>query len=227
MSNELICYHKFRNDEEAAIFVDVLQENKIEFRIINTNPVIDPVLAGSYYEPALEIHIPPQQFERADELMIRSLQIDIEQVDKDYYLLSFSDKELIEVLQKSDEWSKYDYALAVQLLKKRNVNISDDELKQLKKKRVEVLAEPEKEGSYKVSIGYFFSLLGGFAGILIGYILWQSKKILPNGERVFVYDQKARDHGKKIFFIGIVVLLALYIANQLEWIDIPFFTPRF
>lgn len=203
MDKELICYHKFRTYEEAEVFLEVLQNNNIAFQVINNNPRIDPVLAGSYYEPLVEIHIPPQKFEQADELMIHSLKVDIEQIEKNYYLLSFSDNELMEVLQKPDEWSKYDYVLATQLLKKRNVFISTDDLHLFKKERIETQAEPEKEGKHKVTIGYFFSLIGGFVGILIGYILWQSKKYYPTVVK-YIHMTKKQEHTEKniLFRLG-------------------------
>ena len=52
---------------------------------------------------------------------------EIEVIDDDYYLLSFSDDELIDVVSKSDEWNKFDVSLAKKLLKERGNEITNDE----------------------------------------------------------------------------------------------------
>ncbi|WP_431243320.1 hypothetical protein ACQ9BO_01130 [Flavobacterium sp. P21] len=66
--------------------------------------------------------------------------------------------------------------------------------------------------------GYLFSLLGGGIGMVIGYSLWTSKKTLPNGERVYSYNEADRKHGKTIFILGtiifpLVLLIKILTAN--------------
>lgn len=42
-------------------------------------------------------------------------------------------------------------------------------------------------------------------GIFIGWFLTTYKKTLPNGERVYEYNENDRKQGRRILFIGIVI----------------------
>lgn len=46
----------------------------------------------------------------------------IEVVDKDYYLFSFTEIELEDLIQKKNEWSKFDFLLAKKILNDRGNN---------------------------------------------------------------------------------------------------------
>ncbi len=50
---------------------------------------------------------------------------------------------------------------------------------------------------------FFISIIGLF----IGWHLMSYKKTLPDGERVYGYNETDRKHAKRIFYIGIVVLV--------------------
>jgi len=58
-----------------------------------------------------------------------------------------------------------------------------------------------------IIVGYFLAVIGGLLGIIIGYLLMSSKKTLPNGVRVYSYNDNDRKHGKVIFIIGIIVIV--------------------
>lgn len=63
-----------------------------------------------------------------------------------------------------------------------------------------------------VFAGYIFSMLGGFLGILIGYMLWTSQKTLPDRKTIYTYNKKSRAPGFIIFCIGIF-MSAFYIVG--------------
>ena len=44
-------------------------------------------------------------------------------------------------------------------------------------------------------------------GLFIGWYLWSFKKTLPDGERIFAYSYKDRRHGKRIFYLSIIVFV--------------------
>ncbi|NHN26843.1 hypothetical protein FIA58_014250 [Flavobacterium jejuense] len=121
---------------------------------------------------------------------------------EDYYLFSFSDKELIEIIHKKDEWNELDYLLAISLLENRGIEITEEAIEKAKNKRVSQLRKPEKSDSFWIVIGYVFAMLGGLLGFIIGYVLLTQKKTLPNGERVFEYTASDRKHGKNILYVG-------------------------
>ncbi|GAA4072242.1 hypothetical protein GCM10022389_16930 [Flavobacterium cheonanense] len=76
------------------------------------------------------------------------------------------------------------------------------------------MAKPEENQKPWIVAGYIFALLGGFFGIIIGYVLMRSKKNLPNGQRVYSYNTNDRQQGKMIFYIGII-LLPIYIILRI------------
>ncbi|WP_343538183.1 hypothetical protein [Flavobacterium mesophilum] len=152
-----------------------------------------------------EIKIDPINFEKAEAILEKATENILTEVDSDYYLLSFSDDELYDVLLKSDEWNVFDYKLAQKILKERGKNIDSEMLAFLKKERLQTLAKPEEPQKSWINIGYIFSFLGGALGIVIGYLLWTSKKTLPNGQRIYSYNEADRKHGKTIFIIGAIV----------------------
>jgi hypothetical protein len=67
----------------------------------------------------------------------------LQEVDQDYYLLTFTDTELLEILAKPDEWGHFDCVLAKKPLTDRGHAITDAYTKQLKAKRLEELAQYE------------------------------------------------------------------------------------
>jgi hypothetical protein len=67
------------------------------------------------------------------------------------------------------------------------------------------LARPENDGTGWVFAGRFFSLMGGFLGVLIGLVLMQSTKTLPDGRKVYTYDEETRKQGKTILYISLIV----------------------
>lgn len=79
----------------------------------------------------------------------------------------------------------------------------------MKKQRLQELEKPDENQRPWIIAGYIFALLGGFLGIIIGYFLWTSKKTLPDGRKVYSYNQKDRMQGKYIFFIALIIFPSL------------------
>ena len=174
---------------------------------------IDPVIGGEGSATPFELKVHPDDFGKVNQILSRSIKINLNDLDKDYYLFSFSDEELKEILYKQDEWSMHDYLLAKEILKERGIIVSEIDLQKLNETRLAELARPEKEGKAWKYAGYFFALFGGLFGVFIGLALWKSKKTLPNGDRVFIYDEGTRKSGKTIFYLAIIVFIISLIFN--------------
>ena len=60
------------------------------------------------------------------------------------------------------------------------------------------------------------AVVGGVAGLFLGWSYWRSTKTLPNGERVPSYDEASRKHGKQIFYagVGFAVLYGILWVSQ-------------
>lgn len=209
-----VTYKKFSTLEEANYVIGLLEKNNIEYLFSENKSSLD----ASFSSPLLnefEIKIDSKDFQVVEELLINDSEEIINQLPNDYYLFSFTDEELREVVSKKDEWSELDYNLSLHLLKKRGVDLSETEISTLEEKRLNELRKPEKSNELWILAGYIFSILGGMLGFIIGYVLYSQKKTLPNGERVYEYVESDRVHGKRMIKIGIIVFIIYIILKVL------------
>lgn len=144
--------------------------------------------------------------EHTDAILAHYEEAQLTTTENAHYLYQFTDEELFEVLEKPDEWNKFDTALAKEILSSRGRTVDADMLMAMKSERMRTLSKPEKSKGYILVMGYIFALLGGVLGVAIGYSLWRSKKTLPNGESVWSYVDGDRKHGQIMFLIGVITV---------------------
>ncbi|MBF6640108.1 hypothetical protein IVB69_01315 [Flavobacterium sp. J49] len=203
-------FRKYPTIEQAKELESLLNENNIVSQIVDNIAPVDSSFSGSTLQNQFEIKIQLSDFEKAEKILDKNAENLIDLVDSNHYLFDFTDDELYEILLKADEWNELDHKLAQKILIQRGKSIDADLLKALKRQRLESLAKPEENQKPWIIAGYIFAILGGLLGIFIGYSLWTSKKSLPNGQKVYSYNEKDRVHGKNIFYIGLI-LLTFYI----------------
>lgn len=184
MQEEYSIFRRFPTLELALEIKELLENNDIDVVIDDNVPPVDVTFSGSTLQHKIELRINEADFEKAEDILEQHSNAVLDEIDKDYYLFSFTDEELYDVLLKSDEWSSLDYTLAQKLLKERGKSIDKELLISLKKQRLEELAKPDDNQQAWIIAGYIFSILGGFLGLIIGYFLWTSKKTLPNGQKL-------------------------------------------
>jgi len=199
-------FKEFPTMDSAMPILEILTKNHLPVKVIRNRATFDGIL-GVEHPERVELQVQLRNFEEARLVIENEMILPIYATEEDYYLFDFSDEELYQILLKSDEWGEFDYMLAKKILQDRGKTIDDDFLEVHQKQRLEELARPETSSLSFVCAGYIFALLGGFLGILIGWLLWSQHKILPNGQRVPIYSKDDRTHGKIIFGIGIVMLL--------------------
>ncbi|WP_207512809.1 hypothetical protein [Longitalea luteola] len=198
-------YEKFFNPEQAAPVLSVLKEQRIPHEFAAIGKQVDQLITGGGPAYLYEVRMPADQFETVNRLLREKMHVHLDDIDPDHYLFSFDDIELVEILKKPDEWGRLDYAIAREILESRGIVYTNEELDGLWNKRMETLARPATDGGRWITAGYFFSVVGGFIGILIGLVLMQSTKTLPNGSRYYIYDKRTRRNGKTILFISVIV----------------------
>ena len=202
--DEFIPYQIFINEGQANEVVEVLREHNIEFVFESTSENFDPTYTNTQLNKQYFVKLRKSDFEVVDGLLLNIASDQLDGIDKEHYLNSFSDQELIEVLVKSDEWSKMDYLLAQRILKERGQDVSEGFLKTLRSQRIADLAKPNESQKVLLLAGYVFAFLGGVLGFFIGWHLCYSKKTLPNGEKVLAHSVEDRKHGYRILILGIV-----------------------
>lgn len=201
--DDLVTIKKFNTYIEAAGVVELLEKNNISYTIEKTEASEDIVFAGNTLDEELHVKVKTEDYEAAQNLLAELVEVDVEKLEKDYYLFEFSDKELLEILEKPDEWSLNDYHWAQEILKQRGQEIEKSRLDEWKKKRLEFLSKPERVTGKYIRMSYFFCVLGGLVGFFMGRHVNRFFKILPNGHKILAYDEESRRKGKRIETIGL------------------------
>jgi hypothetical protein len=207
MEPVFITYQKFNEISLANELAEQLDNHHIQNQIVEESRTFDP---GFAFNDTLQrdwaVKIKEHDFEKVNQFLKQDEAADITKIGKDYYLFAFSDDELMEVITKADEWSPFDFVLARKILADRGKPVSDQAVKAINQKRIHDLKAPDAPQTSWIIIGYICALAGGLLGIFIGWFLTTYKKTLPNGERVYEYSENDRKQGRRIFYIGIVVL---------------------
>lgn len=215
---ELLTYRKFNDRALAENLVEILAGHNIEYVLEESPDLFNPSFA-TRTEMSREywVKISSDDFDRANQVVEVYEGRFADEADLDHYLFGFDNDELMEIINKPDEWSAFDHALAKKILKDRGVVIDAAREKEISEKRMAELKQPEHSEHFWVMVGYFFALFGGVLGFFIGWHLWKSKKTLPNGEQVYVYSPGDRDSGKRIFYFSvagvIIVIFKFFIMS--------------
>jgi hypothetical protein len=215
--SQLTSYEKFFNPDQAQPVLAILKEHNIPNEFTAIKQAVDQVIAGGGPAYLYELKIPANQFETVNRLLRESIQVNLDEVDPDHYLFSFQDLELMEILKQPDEWGRLDFVIARKILETRGIVYTSEQMDALWNNRIETLARPEQEGRSWVHAGYFFSAMGGFFGVLIGLVLLQSTKTLPNGRKVYTYDEATRKQAKLIVVISLIVFVVTLTLGLYKW----------
>lgn len=205
MMDEFLVFRSFYTEEEAISLSEFFKEKGVDCSIVKYRPILDKVYVGINYHREFHVKIKSYEFNRANEILDHHINQNISEIGEDYYLHSFTDKELLEIIEKPDEWNNQDIVISKKILRDRGVTISDAEFAEKKMDRIKKLEKPEREDGLFIILGYFFSVFFGFFGIGFGLLLRNAKKTLPDGRKVFLYDNKTRAHGKNILIIGLSI----------------------
>jgi hypothetical protein len=207
-------YAKAFDTSEFDDIIKLLNNNNIPFIVEETKAIIDQLQVG--FNPGFKCYLKIGSNDRTkvDELVSNAFSITYKDIPKNYYLLKYSDDELLEIITFKDEWSQYDFLIAKTILLERGINpdnITSERIKQIRLKN-----ESEKEPSPRtwLYIGYTSAFLGGILGLVIGFTMWQSKRTLSDGSRIFDFEEKDRKQGKIITIIGLI----FFILWTLTWI---------
>lgn len=205
---ELVTYKKFKTEEEAIPLLDILKLNEISYETENIASTVDITFTGgTELEDKIAIKLKATDFERVDSLFHKIAVDNLDLVDKDHYLFDFTNEELYEVLENYNEWSKTDFLLAQKILNDRGQGVSNEDVQELRNKKIESLRKAEKGHRGWLIFGFISAIFGGLLGICIGYHHFKFKKTIPTGERVYAYDVQTRKRGLQIFYVGIVALI--------------------
>jgi hypothetical protein len=198
---ELLPFRKLNDEDYCNELGKVFREHQIAYFVKDTS-IRPQLFTNTEIVKEFTLNIKAEDFERAEKLMSELSQQQLGNVDSDYYLYSFTDEELLEIVAKPDEWNSLDYNLAQKILKEKGHSLTAEKIDELKKRRVNELAKPEGSQRPWIILGYVLALLGGLLSVFIGWHLSTYKKLLPDGTRVPAYSPNDRKHGSRIFVLG-------------------------
>jgi len=220
MSTKFLTYKKYPTSEQATELIEVLNQHDIPFEMEDHSGNMPEVYLGQNLNNDIIVKIHPDDFIKMNSLLDEKAAALIDTVDKDYYLYSFDNNELLEVVSEPDKWCELDKQLAKHILNSKGIAVTKELEDALYTRRIKELSTEEKVSTLWTTVGYISAFLGGVLGIAIGLNLWNSKRTLPDGSRVFIYTEKARKHGQYITLIGVVMLCYwFYIQMKYNFID--------
>ena len=215
--NQFHTYGKFENKDEANKVAELFKENDIEYIIEDVAIAFDPIFSSNKVNNEFRIKLQKQDFDNADQLIAAAPVPKLSgssSKESDYYLFSFTDEELMDLVAKHDEWSKHDFNLALKILKDRGKELSAEDIASIKIRRIEDLSQPENHNILWIYVGYLSAIAGGFFGILIGWHLMSAKNKLPDGNQAPAFSASGRKHGMIMLILGSIFFLA-FTANKI------------
>jgi hypothetical protein len=208
--SKFITFQSFYTLDEAENCASILEENNIIVRIETDAPLLDKQIIGEDDDLCVHLKVREEDYSKANAVMdsmAKEVAEEIVEEKDEHYLLKFSDEELINVIRKPDEWSKQDYFLSLKILSDRGVILPEDKVSNYKAERLHELSQPESGVNGWLVMGYLLALFGGILGIPFGYLLMTSRKVIPDGTVVYLFDENTRAHGKIICILGLIVTI--------------------
>lgn len=210
--NDFVLFQSFFTEDEAASVIEPLKENGIAYQLERSKEILDRTFIGDNLEKKIFLKIMSFDFPKANQVLDARVLQNITALEKDYYLFSFTNDELIEIIRKPDEWSRQDFLIARKILDERGQHINEEIIKDLKSKRINELSREESEPTLTIITGYILALLFSIVGLFFGLTFLTAKKNIPNGKKVFTYNRNTRKHGRNIVILSAVSLL-LFVIN--------------
>lgn len=164
-----------------------------------------------------EVKVITTDLKNAKRLLEEKTEQMVGEVAGDYCLYSYSTPQLYDIIVNKDVWSDFDFMLAKKILHEKGMPIDVDTLYSIKQEKAKNTAKPKTNQIVHILAGYVLALLGGVAGIVIGFLMWNSQKQMPGGVSVFSYTDVERKHGRIIFGLGILIF-AIIISLRLRQI---------
>lgn len=225
MTNEVIAFQEFPDEISAQEFASKLAAANIDYKIAKIPPLLDRIYIGHSSMSSTVVKIREADFVRAREVMTAYYEDLVKDIERDYYLFDFSTQELKDIVSKPDEWGPFDYQLAKKILAERNETVNTDSIPEILRERKAKLSEPDSADTGLYIAAWFFIVWGilsifynridlmpymmlvSFMSFVIGIRIYQGKKTLPDGERVWTFKESDRKHGMIIMYLGLAVFL--------------------
>lgn len=208
MSSSFLTYQKFFFLREAEELQELLLLHDVVCIIDDDAPSFDPSFANNQFSREFKVKVKAADFEKADAILSEQFEITSEEIDENYHLLKSTDFELFDILEKPDQWSRFEFFMARKILAHRGLPIDEETINNIIKKRMSALSIPKRASMGQLYKGYILVVIGGILGLMQGLTLL-GHKLLPNGQQIKEYDNWSRTHGMIMLVLGAVVFMGL------------------
>ncbi len=212
-TGDWILFKSFPDEDSALELQQTLKQHGIASGISNNLTALDEIYVRNTLNYRFFLHLKKPDLVNAQQIVTAQAEQIIKDLPDDYYLFTFEDDELMEILRKPDEWSDLDAQLAQNLLRKRGIGMDQEQVEEFHKSRMAELKKPDKRQIALIVVGYCLAITGPFLalfptalGIFIGWHLFSHKKLIPTGEKVYAYIPEDRKQGRIIFILGCSLL---------------------
>ncbi|MFM9984495.1 MAG: hypothetical protein ACKVOK_04635 [Flavobacteriales bacterium] len=210
-------FRVFYDETQANVFAQNLLDEGIETWVVDDATVVDGNIIGAAAQTIYRVKLKLEDFPRANELLINQAELRYTSIPEDHYLLQFTLEELKDILNKPYEWSADDLVLARMIMKSKNQGeLIAPELNGLSTNS-EAAFTPKSWTNREIIMVYISLLFFGMTGIVLGLMMWRSKKTLPDGTIIYANSSEDRAHGKIIFMIGLAVFLLEFIGAMVKY----------
>lgn len=207
-----VTYKKVYDKVELDSFLYLLKTNDIPFEVEDVLRNFNPAMTPRDGSIEMRIKILSSHFDEVRRIESEELKPLLDNVESDYYLFSFKDSELQDVIKNNTEWSLFDVLLAEKILLENDSKVTPTEIELLKNEIFNELTTEKKLDIFQLIITYSITILLPFVGLIFGYFYMTHKQTLPNGEQKYVYDKQSRFHGKVIAILGAIQLIFVFIS---------------
>jgi hypothetical protein len=209
MPTTFLTFDRFNDPALAGAIAEKLKENGIESRILGDEGPLVSTILPTLAVSSVSLQIRAEDFNRAHAILEAYYQDQLGEIDPDYFLYSFTDEELLDVVAKPDEWGHFNYVLARKILAERNNPVSEEEAGRLKQQRLEELAQPEdqEDGSVESPLN--------LGGSVVNHAIMNHKKTLPDGRQVYVHSVASRKRAQSFFYIVLIALILYLLVKYL------------
>ena len=149
MMASFLTFQKFNDPGLASAIADKLKERRIECVVEKVQPLLEPSFFRNTVEQTIHLKVRATDFDKATRALEEHYEHQLQDVDPGYYLYSFTDVELLDIVAKPDEWGHFDYVLARELLAERGLPIPDETIEQMKQQRLRQLAQQARAESFR------------------------------------------------------------------------------
>jgi hypothetical protein len=209
MPATFLTFQRFNDPALAEAVAEKLKENGIDYRIQGDGGPVEAMLITTTAVPSVSLQIPGHEFPRAHTILETFYAGQLGDVDPDYYLYTFIDEELMEIVSKPDEWGHFDYVLARKQLADRGKPIDDAEAAELRRVRLKQLADPNyiaDDGSLRSPISR--------TPVVFSHLVASHARTLPDGKQVYSHSPAQRKRARTLTLV-VVLALVLFLLKML------------